>query len=249
MLQNTQGSFLPIPAAVGRRVVDVPGVAVVSPTKSTNVEVLTDGAGKTLATGVDPATAAKIWYFDFAKGNESVLDNLGPNQVILNKNYAASNDFKVGDKLKIKGSTGAAPTFTVVGTIDDDSGFLGKVDSPERGDEQRLRRARRQPRLRRHGPRSAGQGAAGTRRQAAEDRVPDGRVQEPGSVQGPDRVAGQQPGDAVLRAAVAVDHRLAVRHRQHAGAVDHRAHARAGHDARDRNVAAAGADESCATSP
>ena len=50
-------------------------------------------------------------------------------------------------------------------------------------------------------------------------------------------------GRPVLRAAGAGDHRLAVRDRQHAGALDPRAHPRAGDAAGDRHVAAPGADD------
>ncbi|MEX0993224.1 MAG: FtsX-like permease family protein [Solirubrobacterales bacterium] len=126
VLQNTQGSFNPIPEAAGTAVSRVRGVEVVSPLKSTNAKILTRDAGRTVLSGVEPSTITRVWNFDFKNGEAGTLSRLGNSQVVLNDQYATGKKLKVGNTIQVETSTSAKPDFTIVGTVDDKSGFFGK---------------------------------------------------------------------------------------------------------------------------
>ncbi|MEA2426349.1 MAG: putative transport system permease protein, partial [Thermoleophilaceae bacterium] len=85
VLQNTDG-FSPIPAAAVRAVGKLPGVAVASPWRSTVAKV--QGVpGTEGVTGLDPATANKVFSLEWRKGSPATLAALGPHDVVIDQAF------------------------------------------------------------------------------------------------------------------------------------------------------------------
>ena len=55
---------------------------------------------------IDPATIGQVYNFDWKDGSQKSLDELGSNGVLLEETVATDGDFKVGDKVAIKGPSG-----------------------------------------------------------------------------------------------------------------------------------------------
>ena len=165
--------FSPIPAAVGPTVAKVPGVADVSSFRDTQSKIKGLG-GTQLTHAIEPGTVGAVYNFDWQKGNDDTLRNLGDDGVLVEKDTATKGDFKVGDKLAITGPSGNT-TLTVRGIYKDNallegitmtaapfdrivdqkrvSSVLVKVDKGDSvPDGAEARRARRSPRSRRRAP-------------------------------------------------------------------------------------------------
>src|SRR3954464_4181751 len=89
--------FSPIPAAIGPTVAKVPGVDQVSAFRDTNAKIR-GLSGTPLTHAIDPGTVGAVYNFDWQKGNEDTLRNLGDDGVLVEKDTATKGDFKVGDK-------------------------------------------------------------------------------------------------------------------------------------------------------
>jgi len=111
--------FSPIPAAVGPTVAKVPGVADVSSLRDTQSKVKGLG-GTQLTHAIEPDTVGAVYNFDWQKGNDDTLRNLGDDGVLVEKDTATKGDFKVGDKLAITGPSGNT-TLTVRGIYKDNA--------------------------------------------------------------------------------------------------------------------------------
>jgi putative ABC transport system permease protein len=116
-------SFSPIPAGVAQAVDDVPGVAEVSPTKSTETKL--PGVGGTVFTkGIDPSNLRSVYKFDWVDGNDDALAQLGNNGAVIEKDTAKKGGIKVGDRIPITGPGGKL-TVTVRGIYKDKGLFDG----------------------------------------------------------------------------------------------------------------------------
>ena len=111
--------FSPIPAAVGPTVAKVPGVADVSSFRDTQSKIKGLG-GTQLTHAIEPGTVGAVYNFDWQKGNDDTLRNLGDDGVLVEKDTATKGDFKVGDKLAITGPSGNT-TLTVRGIYKDNA--------------------------------------------------------------------------------------------------------------------------------
>jgi putative ABC transport system permease protein len=115
--------FTPIPAAVVPAVAKVDGVAAASPIRDTQSKVGSLGAKYTHA--IDPATIGQVYNFDWKDGSQKSLDELGSTGVLIEENVATAGDFKVGDKVPIKGPSDDVE-LTVRGIYKDDA-LLGGI--------------------------------------------------------------------------------------------------------------------------
>ncbi len=115
--------FTPIPAAVVPAVANVDGVAAASPIRDTQSKVGSLGTKYTHA--IDPATIGQVYNFDWQDGSQKSLDELGSSGVLLEENVATEGDYKVGDKVQIKGPSGDVE-LTVRGIYKDDA-LLGGI--------------------------------------------------------------------------------------------------------------------------
>ena len=154
----------------------------------------------------------------------------------------AKKHLSVGDTLRVRTPTERTATFRVLGTVKGELDLLGKAIIDESATSQF---GRLQPNfaLARLAPDASPKDVQKAMERRAEGPLPDGRGAEPEPAEGPEQAAGEPGARADLRAAVARHRRVGVRDREHAGAVDPRAHPRARHAPRGGHVAPAGADD------
>jgi putative ABC transport system permease protein len=130
ILQNTDG-FSPIPAGAGTEVGRLPGVEVVSPWRATVAKV--DGTpGSKGVTGLDPATAGRVFGLEWKKGSPRTLSTLGERQAVIDEAFGKKAGLEVGDTMRVLTPTGKRLNLKVVGAIKDNANFIGDFIVPLR---------------------------------------------------------------------------------------------------------------------
>ena len=202
---------LPFRAAEGDALARVPGVKSASHVRSDTV--LIDGKERTIS-GIDPATIAHFYKFEWAKGLRAALAHLGTDGAIVKKGYAKDHHLALGSTFTITTPTGTKPTLVVRGIHKAKTELLGDVSMTQQG----FDKASRQPK---NSLAFLDGGASRTSRPRSRARrrhVPHRRRLR----RGPDE-DGEDAVDA-LRAARLLGDRQPVRDGQHAGALGVRAH-------------------------
>lgn len=110
---NTDG-FSPIPTKIADEVGALDGVGVVSPTTLIPTEIEPGGSEANLA-GIEPDTLGQVASLDWAEGSDEVVANLGPDEAIVDENFAEDQGVGVGDELEITGPSGDVVPATIVG--------------------------------------------------------------------------------------------------------------------------------------
>jgi putative ABC transport system permease protein len=119
---NSDG-FSPIPSAVARDLRGVKGVGTVSPFAAAPGKAA--GASGTLnITGFEPATTAKVVNLDWVDGSDALLKDLGPEDAIVESQWADNNGIGVGDTVQLTSATGTQHDFQVVGSVRDRVGLV-----------------------------------------------------------------------------------------------------------------------------
>ena len=123
VVQNKEG-FTPISPETGEAMAQVPGVETVSPLNTSQAKV--DGvSGKPFGSGIDPATFDRVWDLHIDEGPPNVLSALPRNGVALEKNWADSNGFDLGDALRMTTPVGQALDLRVYATYEDKGALVG----------------------------------------------------------------------------------------------------------------------------
>jgi putative ABC transport system permease protein len=108
---NSDVSLFPV--AAGDAAARAPGVTVASSVRSDKARVL----GQTTdVAGVDPATIARVYHFEWRRGSDATLDSLGNDGAIMEAGDANTHHLAVGSRFKLQTASGATRTFTVRGT-------------------------------------------------------------------------------------------------------------------------------------
>jgi putative ABC transport system permease protein len=128
VMQNTNG-FEPIPAAAADAVAKVPGVALVSPWRSSVAKIQGVGGTKQV-TGLDTRTANQALSFDWKDGSPRTLSSLGPNDTVIDKGFGDKENIGVGDVIRVTTPTGAHLALTVKGAVKDNANFIGDFIVP-----------------------------------------------------------------------------------------------------------------------
>ena len=237
---SSQAGNVGIPTEIPAALAGVPGVRQVTPIAFTEGRVKGLSGTQTI-TALDPVGFANVYRIDWDTGSDATLagarhDRHGPDADIrqrapLPRRRAALRADSVGPAdpaARARHRNRQRPA-------------AGAADDHARARPQRVLPARRRARLRELRERRDRRPGPARGRPGAGGEVPADQVADRGAVQGLARRPGQQPAGVHLRAAGAVGDRVAVRDRQHARAVDLRAHARARDAARDRHDAQPGA--------
>ena len=205
------------------------------------------GAATIQLAAVDPATLGQVLSLDFQSGDPSAFAAARAERHDPGRELRARQGPRGGRHARACARRlERTATSRCVGTVE------GRARPARQGAHRRERHAavRQAPAQLRAGAaraRASPEGRPDGDGRTLQGPLPDGRGPEPEPAQGPAGAAGQPAARADLRAAVAGDRGVGVRDREHAGAVDPRAHARARHAARGRDVAAPGADAWSAT--
>ena len=224
----------PFRAEEGEALARMPGVTAASHVRSDTVLV---GADELQITGIDPATITQFLKFDWTKGSEHALAQLGADGAVVTKDYAKDEHLKLGDRISITTASGEKSKAVLRGTYQPPKGktLLGDVSISQKGFDAIVSQPKNMFTFL-----DADDSAAAGLKTAVADfgdaTLPHGSRVSEGQHQG----HGDAAGDA-LRPARVLGHREPVRHGQHPRALGLRAHAGAGHAAHDRHDAAPGA--------
>ena len=123
VVQNKDG-FSNISPKTGEAMRRVPGVRAVSPLNTSQAKVKGAG-GKPFGSGIDPRTFDEVWDLHIDKGPPNLLSTLHPRDIVLEKNWAESNSFDVGDALRLTTPVGNKLDLRVHGTFEDKGGLVG----------------------------------------------------------------------------------------------------------------------------
>jgi putative ABC transport system permease protein len=109
---TAQDGWSPIDPAIARTAAQTPGVSAVSPLRQDGG--LAEG-GKEIVNGIDPATIAKVFDFEWKDGANHVLAGLGANGAIVDDGWASEHGTKVGDRITITSAKGVKLALQVRG--------------------------------------------------------------------------------------------------------------------------------------
>jgi putative ABC transport system permease protein len=106
---------LPFRASEGDKLAAIPGVTAASHVRSDDAIV----QGKqTTINGIDPATIARFYSFNWTTGSERTLGQLGTDGALVTKSYAEAKHLKVGSGVSIKSPKGQSYRVVVRGIYD-----------------------------------------------------------------------------------------------------------------------------------
>jgi putative ABC transport system permease protein len=106
---------LPFRSAEGEELARVTGVKAASHVRSDKAVV---GGEEIDVTGIDPATIARFYRFDWTKGSDRTLGQLGTDDALVTKSYAKAHHLAVGGRLAIETPSGQKRALVVRGVYD-----------------------------------------------------------------------------------------------------------------------------------
>jgi putative ABC transport system permease protein len=118
IIANTDG-FSPISPDIARQVGKIDGVETVSQLAGAPAEVEVGTTEQSLIAGLDPKTLTKVATLDWVDGDDSTLDGLGPDEAIVESQWAADHGVAVGDTVTLRTTTGEQVPVRVVGSVRD----------------------------------------------------------------------------------------------------------------------------------
>lgn len=125
IVMSTNGGFGGFTAEAGRAVAKVPGVAFVSPVRTSAGKV---NGKRIVVRGVDPATFTQVYRLKWKEGDDGTLTALRDGEAIVSKGWAKSNDVTVGQTLKVLTALDRTVDLRVTGISSDKAGLLGEVN-------------------------------------------------------------------------------------------------------------------------
>ena len=108
---TNEGSF---PKAADRALAAAPGLTVASSVRADKAKILGE---ETNVVGVDPATIASVYHFDWERGSDAAVANLGDGAIVDAK-YAEDHDLRVGGRLRVQTPAGEFHSYVVKATYD-----------------------------------------------------------------------------------------------------------------------------------
>jgi putative ABC transport system permease protein len=109
------GGGMPFRAAEGDKLAALPGVTAASQVRSD--DAIVQGRQSTIS-GIDPATIARFYAFDWTSGSDRTLGRLGSDGALVTEKYAKAKHLKVGSEVSIKSPNGRSSTVVVRGIYD-----------------------------------------------------------------------------------------------------------------------------------
>jgi putative ABC transport system permease protein len=123
---------LPFRAAGGDELARTAGVRGASQVRSDTALV---GGKEEAISGIDPATIADYYAFDWSHGSEQSLSRLGTDGAVITKDYAKAKHLAVGRSVSLKTPSGAKRTLVVRGVYDPPQAkhLLGEISMTQQG--------------------------------------------------------------------------------------------------------------------
>ncbi len=124
VIQNSDG-FSPISPRAAAAARQVPGVELVSTLRSAQAKLVEDGS--TPRVSALDRNANEVLTIDWIEGGPQALARLTGREVILNKSFASSNGFELGDSVRFLTQIGARPKLKMVAEFEDKAGLFGNA--------------------------------------------------------------------------------------------------------------------------
>ncbi len=119
VISNTDG-FSPFTPEVAPALEKVPGIDVVSPVTGAPAEIEAGGEQqRKVVNGIDPSTLAAVGRLDWEDGSDALLSRLGPDDALVESEWAADNGVEVGDTVNLTTATGERIPVHVRGSVRD----------------------------------------------------------------------------------------------------------------------------------
>jgi len=109
--QNGWSSF---PAGAGSAAANAPGVTLASSIRSDRGRI---GKVNVTVNGVESATIARVYHFQWKQGSDTTLATLGGHGALVKQAFAKKNDLAVGDAFTLRSPAGRPVRLTVVGVF------------------------------------------------------------------------------------------------------------------------------------
>ncbi len=109
---TSQNGWSAFPAAAGRAAVKAPGVALASDIRSDRGRI---GNANVSVNGVDPATIARVYHFDWKRGSNATLARLDGQGALVKQAFGRKHHLGVGDTFTLRSPAGNPVRLTVAG--------------------------------------------------------------------------------------------------------------------------------------
>ncbi len=124
IVMSNNGGFGGYTAEAAKAVAGVPGVAFVSPVRTSNAKV---NGKSTNVRGVDPATFTQVYRLKWKDGSDTTLQQLAPGEAIALKGWAKDHHVKVGQTLNVLTPLEKQIPVRITGIAEDKAGLLGDL--------------------------------------------------------------------------------------------------------------------------
>ncbi|MGN6430385.1 MAG: ABC transporter permease [Gaiellaceae bacterium] len=109
---TSQNGWTAFPAAAGRTAAKAPGVALASDIRSDRGRI---GGANVSVNGVDPATIARVYHFDWKQGSNATLARLDGHGALVKQSFGRKHHLAVGDTFTLRSPAGTPVQLTVAG--------------------------------------------------------------------------------------------------------------------------------------
>ena len=132
LIVYSQG-FSSFSGAAREDIEEVDGIEAVLPVLFDQVEVNGEKSNVTtdVVLGVDPATLSNAYGFEWLDGDDSLIAELGPGDVLIEEQFGKAHDVSVGDSYEVETPSGGTGTLTAIGTYRDPTILQGSIATNE----------------------------------------------------------------------------------------------------------------------
>jgi putative ABC transport system permease protein len=121
-----EDGFSDIPLSTATSIAGVEGVEAASATRFANYAEAAEPSEDGSLTLVDPRTAADVLELDWdGDGSQELLSSMAPTEAVVDKSFADDAGIEVGDNFRVLSASGKEIDYTVTGTFEDKTDFIG----------------------------------------------------------------------------------------------------------------------------
>jgi putative ABC transport system permease protein len=125
--------FQPLSSRTQGVIEDAAGVDAVVPTPFEQIEVNGESSNITydVVIGIDPSQLSEVYAFDWIDGDDSLLGDLGPGDVLIEEQFAEAHRLETGDRYSIVTPSGAEAELRAAGIYKDPTILQGSLTAAE----------------------------------------------------------------------------------------------------------------------
>jgi putative ABC transport system permease protein len=109
---TSKNGWDPLSRATGDAAAAAPGVTVASSVRNEQAKVKGD---EVRVDGIDPATIASVYHYDWVTGSNATLAQLGRDGAVVRQKWATKHDVGIGDRIRVVNPAGKTSSYVVRG--------------------------------------------------------------------------------------------------------------------------------------